>query len=62
MGKPTGFKEYERKKVEWRLPVVRLNDYDENLYRTQQRAPGDSRRSLHGLWRTVLPIGDWLPD
>ncbi len=29
MGKPTGFKEYERKKVEWRLPVVRLNDYDE---------------------------------
>lgn len=29
MGKPTGFKEYERKKVEWRLPVVRLNDYNE---------------------------------
>jgi glutamate synthase (NADPH/NADH) small chain len=29
MGKPTGFKEYDRKKVPWRLPVVRLNDYDE---------------------------------
>jgi len=29
MGKPTGFKEYDRKKVPWRLPVVRINDYDE---------------------------------
>ncbi len=29
MGKPTGFKEYDRKKTPWRLPVVRLNDYDE---------------------------------
>jgi glutamate synthase (NADPH/NADH) small chain len=29
MGKPTGFKEFERKKVEWRLPVVRLEDYKE---------------------------------
>lgn len=29
MGKPTGFKEYDRKKVPWRLPVVRLSDYDE---------------------------------
>jgi glutamate synthase (NADPH/NADH) small chain len=29
MGKPTGFKEFDRKKVAWRLPVVRLNDYDE---------------------------------
>ena len=29
MGKPTGFKEYDRKKVPWRLPVVRLNDYGE---------------------------------
>ena len=29
MGKPTGFKEYERKKVDWRLPVVRLSDYAE---------------------------------
>ncbi len=29
MGKPTGFKEFERKKVEWRLPIIRLNDYDE---------------------------------
>ncbi|KAA1259692.1 Glutamate synthase [NADPH] small chain [Rubripirellula obstinata] len=29
MGKPTGFKEYDRKKVPWRLPVVRVNDYDE---------------------------------
>ena len=29
MGKPTGFKEYERKKVEWRLPIVRLSDYNE---------------------------------
>ena len=29
MGKPTGFKEYDRKKVPWRLPVVRINDYNE---------------------------------
>ncbi len=29
MGKPTGFKEFERKKVDWRLPIVRLNDYNE---------------------------------
>jgi glutamate synthase (NADPH) small chain len=29
MGKPTGFKEFDRKKVPWRLPVVRLKDYNE---------------------------------
>ena len=29
MGKPTGFKEFDRRKVPWRLPVVRINDYDE---------------------------------
>ncbi len=29
MGKPTGFKEFDRKKVAWRLPVVRVNDFDE---------------------------------
>ncbi|MDZ4850926.1 MAG: glutamate synthase small subunit [Pirellulaceae bacterium] len=29
MGKPTGFKEFDRKKVAWRLPIVRLNDFDE---------------------------------
>jgi glutamate synthase (NADPH/NADH) small chain len=29
MGKPTGFKEFDRKKVPYRLPQVRLNDYDE---------------------------------
>ncbi len=29
MGKTTGFKEFDRKKVPWRLPVVRINDYDE---------------------------------
>jgi len=29
MGKPTGFKEFDRKKVPWRLPVLRLQDYDE---------------------------------
>ncbi len=29
MGKPTGFKEIERKKVPWRLPVLRLKDYEE---------------------------------
>ncbi|MEZ6087391.1 MAG: glutamate synthase subunit beta [Pirellulaceae bacterium] len=29
MGKPTGFKEFDRKKVPWRLPVVRINDYEE---------------------------------
>jgi glutamate synthase (NADPH) small chain len=29
MGKPTGFKEFDRKKVEWRLPIVRVNDYGE---------------------------------
>ncbi|MEM9827045.1 MAG: glutamate synthase subunit beta [Planctomycetota bacterium] len=29
MGKPTGFKEFDRQKTPWRLPVLRLNDYDE---------------------------------
>lgn len=29
MGKPTGFKEFERKKVPWRMPIVRVNDYNE---------------------------------
>ena len=29
MGKATGFKEFDRKKVPWRLPVVRVNDYNE---------------------------------
>ena len=29
MGKPTGFKEYPRKKVPWRDPLVRLQDYNE---------------------------------
>lgn len=29
MGKPTGFKEFDRKKVPWRLPVIRINDYNE---------------------------------
>lgn len=29
MGKPTGFKEFDRKKVAWRLPVVRMEDYGE---------------------------------
>ncbi len=29
MGKPTGFKEFDRKKVPWRLPIVRLEDYGE---------------------------------
>ena len=29
MGKPTGFREFDRKKVAWRLPVVRLQDYQE---------------------------------
>jgi NAD(P)H-dependent glutamate synthase small subunit len=29
MGKPTGFKEYDRKKIAWRLPIVRLSDFHE---------------------------------
>jgi len=29
MGKPTGFKEFERKKVAWRLPIIRVEDYKE---------------------------------
>jgi len=29
MGKATGFIEFDRKKVPWRLPVVRVNDYNE---------------------------------
>ena len=29
MGKPTGFKEFDRKKVPWRLPIVRIGDYEE---------------------------------
>ena len=45
MGKPTGFKEFDRKKVPWRLPVVRINDYDEiytehKVDQLQTQAPG----------------------
>ncbi len=29
MGKPTGFKEYDRKKVPWRVPLERLKDFGE---------------------------------
>jgi glutamate synthase (NADPH) small chain len=29
MGKPTGFKEFDRKKVPWRLPIVRMQDFGE---------------------------------
>src|SRR6476661_8034162 len=29
MGKPTGFKEFPRKKVPWRDPLVRIGDYGE---------------------------------
>ena len=29
MGKPTGFKEFDRKKVPWRVPLERLHDYGE---------------------------------
>ncbi len=29
MGNPTGFKEFDRKKVPWRLPVIRLQDFNE---------------------------------
>lgn len=29
MGKPTGFKEFERKKVPWRVPLERLKDFGE---------------------------------
>jgi glutamate synthase (NADPH) small chain len=29
MGKPTGFKEFDRKKVAWRLPIARIEDFKE---------------------------------
>ena len=38
MGKPTGFKEFDRKKVPWRLPVVRINDYNE-VYTVAEEGP-----------------------
>jgi glutamate synthase (NADPH) small chain len=37
MGKPTGFKEFDRKKVPWRLPVVRLNDFNEVYTEPEQK-------------------------
>jgi glutamate synthase (NADPH) small chain len=43
MGKPTGFKEFERKKVDWRLPIVRLNDFNE-IYTT----PSDEHLRTQG--------------
>lgn len=38
MGKPTGFKEFDRKKVPWRVPLERLNDYNE-VYTDPEEAP-----------------------
>ena len=59
MGKPTGFKEFDRKKVPWRLPVVQVNDYDEI---TEPRVEHLQDQGLqHGLWRAVLSICDWMP-
>ena len=43
MGKPTGFKEFDRQTVPYRLPLVRLEDYDEIF-----TAPEDSHLQTQG--------------
>ena len=62
MGKPTGFKEFDRKKVPWRLPVVRINDYDEIYTEPRVEQLARARCPLHGLWCSVLPVVDRLSD
>lgn len=44
MGKPTGFKEFERKKSAWRLPIVRVSDYAEIYVGTGGEADEQSLR------------------
>ncbi len=68
MGKPTGFKEFDRKKVAWRLPVVRVNDYDE-IYtepKTEQLQQQGARCMDCGVpfcqSATGCPIDNLIPE
>ncbi len=62
MGKPTGFKEFDRKKVPWRLPIVRVKDYNEVYTEPDEGQIARAGRSVYGLWCSVLPIGDRMPN
>ncbi len=68
MGKPTGFKEYDRKKVPWRLPVVRINDYDEiyTEHRTEHLKEQGARCMDCGVpfcqSNTGCPIDNLIPE
>ncbi len=68
MGKPTGFKEFDRQKVAWRLPVVRINDYDE-IYtepKTKQLSEQGARCMDCGVpfcqSGTGCPIDNLIPE
>ena len=43
MGKPTGFKEFQRETIPYRLPLVRIDDYQE-IYTT----PSDEHLATQG--------------
>ena len=68
MGKPTGFKEFDREKVPWRLPVVRVNDYDEiyTEHRVQQLQTQGARCMDCGVpfcqSATGCPIDNLIPE
>ena len=55
MGKPTGFKEFERQAVPYRDPLERVQDFLEIFTAPADRAPAHAGRPLHGLRRAVLP-------
>lgn len=58
MGKATGFKEYDRKKVPWRLPVVRLHDYEE-IYTDPNE--DELRKQGTGAWIAVSLFASQRP-
>ena len=68
MGKPTGFKEFDRKKTPWRLPVVRVNDYDEiyTEHQTEQLKTQGARCMDCGVpfcqSATGCPIDNLIPE
>ncbi len=62
MGKPTGFKEFERQAVPYRDPIERAGRFPGNLHRAGRAPPAHAGRPLHGLRRAVLPERIGLPD
>ena len=67
MGKPTGFKEYPRKAVAYRDPMVRVNDFGEIAYHGKIEVEGNDLdiqelRAVFTQAGLLVKVGDTLPD